>query len=290
MRRLICLAITLVFLIGCQSSQLSILEPTIQFTEPSEARSQTAPTIPSSASIPTSTEAADSVVVSPPSLALPAGAYFESFRDDDLKESMDYWYFIPEGAFEGLPLVVYLHGDGNVGLPASVETSGFISFAKEIYGDAFPFIVLQPCTSRYSWIDGNLPQTLMCVIDTIANKYAVDRTRIMITGHSRGAIGTWHLINAYTGVFSAAVPVSCGNQTALDYEQCSQLPVWAFAGNIGADEQRYHEVMSYIVQSLKAHGGSAAMTTLSGFSHGATLAGAYSKETIEWMLDQERSE
>ena len=291
MKQIIFLAILLTVLCGCVAERSGLDSIPSSESDIIVTECETEADIPSAAApfdeIPSETpEITESPTVAVPILNIPSGTYSGVFSDSELNERLDYFYFVPENAVEGLPLIVFLHGDGNVGLPQSMETSGFIRFAKDIYGESFPFIVLQPCTSRYSWIDGNLPQALIGLTDKIANECAVDRNRIIITGHSRGAIGTWALITFYGNYFSAAVPVSCGNQTAMDYDVCSQVPVWAFAGNIGQDELGYHGIMRYFVDTIEAHGGTATMTTLAGYSHGLTPEGAYTKETIEWMLAQ----
>lgn len=291
MKRIVCLVISLMVLCGCgaESSGLDSISPSeneVIVTEYATEANVPSASVPSDNPPPETPEITEPPTEAASVLNIPSGTYSGVFSDSELNERLDYFYFVPENAVEGLPLIVFLHGDGNVGLPQSMETSGFIRFAKDIYGESFPFIVLQPCTSRYSWIDGNLPQALIGLTDKIANECAVDRNRIIITGHSRGAIGTWALITLYGNYFSAAVPVSCGNQTAMDYDVCSQVPVWAFAGNIGQDELGYHGIMRYIVDTIEAHGGTATMTTLAGYSHGMTLEGAYTKETIEWMLAQ----
>ena len=52
----------------------------------------------------------------PPFVAEP-GSYFNTYRNDEYDDYLDYYVQVPEKAVDGMPLVVYLHGDGEVNQP-----------------------------------------------------------------------------------------------------------------------------------------------------------------------------
>lgn len=215
----------------------------------------------------------------------PAGSYKETYSTGESEESyLDYYLFIPENATRNMPLIIFLHGDGEIGLIDNLESYGMIEGAREIYGNDFPFIALSPCTRTNSWIREDISQLLMGLIGDVVNTYHIDESRIIITGHSRGAIGTWDLISRHGGYFSAAVPVSCNNETELNLENCAQVPVWAFAGDQGEIEQDYADFMGIAVDRINAAGGNAKMTQLEGSWHIDTDTGAYTREVFDWML------
>ena len=217
--------------------------------------------------------------------AWPAGSYKETYSTGESEESfLDYYLFIPENATRNMPLIIFLHGDGEIGLIDNLESYGMIESAREIYGNDFPFIALSPCTRTNSWIREDISQLLMGLIGDVVNTYHIDESRIIITGHSRGAIGTWDLISRHGGYFSAAVPVSCNNETELNLENCAQVPVWAFAGDQGEIEQDYADFMGIAVDRINAAGGNAKMTQLEGSWHIDTDTGAYTREVFDWML------
>lgn len=214
-----------------------------------------------------------------------AGSYKERYNSGESDENwMEYYLFIPENATEDMPLVIFLHGDGEIGLIDNLETYGMIESVKNIYGDEFPFIALSPCTRTDSWIREDISTLLKELIDTIVYDYAIDKDRIIITGHSRGAIGTWDLISRYGDYFSAAVPVSCNNENQLNWAEAAEVPVWAFAGDHGEIEQKYAEYMAMTVENLVNAGGDAKLTQLEGHWHIDTDTGAYTEEVFEWML------
>lgn len=221
-----------------------------------------------------------------PALDIAAGDYKETFADSTTGDYLDYYLFVPENAVEGMPLIVFLHGDGEVGNIDALQNFGMIAKAKEIYGNAFPFLAISPCTRVTSWISGTIPETLKALIDQTVEAYAIDPEHIIITGHSRGAIGTWYMINEYGGFFSAAVPVSCGVGSEMNMDNCVSVPVWAFAGNVGADENKYRLAMQSAVTRIQDAGGQAKLTVLEGSSHGQTSGTTYTAEVFQWMLEQ----
>lgn len=199
---------------------------------------------------------------------------------------MDYYLFVPENAEKEMPLIVFLHGDGEIGRPEILENFGMIQSAREIYGDAFPFIAISPCTRTTSWINGNIPHTLKGLIDETARRFAVDPNRIIITGHSRGSMGVWYMISEYGDYFSAAVPVSCGPDSVLDIENCVKVPVKAVAGTSGKDEIYYRAAMENTVATLREHGCDIELILLEHMEHGQTSTAAYDEEMFTWMISQ----
>lgn len=223
----------------------------------------------------------------PNSLPIDGGDYkfrFDSQKSDDY---LDYYLFIPEHPKRDMPLIIFLHGDGEVGQIDNLKDYGMIVKAKEFYGDDFPFIGIQPCTRVITWVHGTIPGTLMELIESTAELYHIDRSKIIITGHSRGAIGTWYLLSQYGNYFSAAVPISCGlGDRIANYESISQVPVRSFVAELGDLDKHYQESMDYIVKHIQAAGGDAELTILKGVHHAQTSTEAFTKDLFEWMLAQ----
>lgn len=258
MKRLIpCILILLSLLCGCSIMKPNPTElPTIAETEPQ--------------------------IISEP------GSYLETYTDPETSAYLDYYIHFPNHATANMPLLVFLHGDGEVGQPWLLENYGPIQAAREIYGEDFPFIALFPCTKIHSWTSGSIPDRIIGLIEYIAEQYQVDRDKIIITGHSRGAMGVWNMISKYGDYFSCAVPVSCGPGTLLDYEMISNVPIRAVAGTAGDLEVNYSQAMQRTVDALKEIGGEAEIIIMKGQSHQQTSTAAYTKELFEWMLEQSK--
>ncbi|MBE7016911.1 MAG: hypothetical protein E7420_01950 [Ruminococcaceae bacterium] len=219
-------------------------------------------------------------------LDIPAGMFLERFEDDHTGDYLDYWLIVPPDATENLPLLVYLHGDGDAANPSGLEQRGINVYLESIYGEELPFVVLMPNTRQRSWTEGTIPETLIHLVEDVADSCASDKERIMLTGHSRGAIGTWYAISHYPYVFSCAVPISCGCDDPLDYEEMASVPVWGFSGSVGHDGSHYYPAMQRIAEEINAHGGDASVTMLEGCDHMSVLEKAYTEEVFNWMLKQ----
>ena len=221
-----------------------------------------------------------------PSNYFPAGDFCDTFTSTANNYALDYWLFVPENATTEMPLIVFLHGLGEVGRIDSLQDYGMISSARDIYGDSFPFIALYPNTKIDSWWTDPIPDTLMELIQFVSEQYSIDTEHIIVTGHSLGAIGTWNMISRYGDYFSAAVPVSCGCDQPLDFENCAKVPIWAFVGDADAFEPKYEAGMRRLLYAIVQQDGNSKLTILTGDDHRKTKTSAYTAETFMWMLSQ----
>ncbi len=214
------------------------------------------------------------------------GEYLERFTSHNTGNFFDYYIFLPENVEYNMPLIIFLHGDGEVGQAASLKNYGPVVNTKKIYGDDYPFILLLPNTRVASWTLGDIPDTLMELIEYIADEYQIDRSRIILTGHSRGAMGAWWLLGKYGDYFSAAVPISCGPGVWIDYDNCAKVPIRAFCGDQGESELTYKAGMEWVVNLILEAGGDVEFTIMKGYAHGETVFGAFTEELFNWMLEQ----
>ena len=256
-------------------------EPTIVMTDPTET--QPPATEPPATIVPT--EPPEPTI---PSLGESAGSRYECYYSDEYDDFLNYYVHIPEDAVVNMPLIVYLHGDGEVNRPHALPERGLKNFATKVYGEAYPFLILEPNTRTKSWINGCIPELLIGLIDRITERYSINVDKIILTGHSRGAIGVWDLISTYPEYFSAAVPVSSPHGNGhIDYIKAAGVPVWTFAGDIGGTERWYHKYLAQNVDQITVCGGYGKFTVLNGCDHSHTRGAAYVEETFEWMLAQE---
>lgn len=284
-----CLILTatmmLIVLTACASAEPAPTEiptePTVPMTEPT--LTQPPVTEPPATSAPT--EPPEPTI---PSLGESAGSRYECFYSDTYEDFLNYYVHIPEDAVVDMPLIVYLHGDGEVDRPYALPERGLKNFATRVYGDAYPFIILEPNTRVKSWIRDPIPELLIGLIDRIKDRYSINVNKIIITGHSRGAIGVWDMISTYPEYFSAAVPVSSPHGKGhIDYIKAAGVPVWTFAGNVGETERGYHKYLAQNVDQISVCGGFGKFTVLKGCDHSDTRGAAYVADTFEWMLAQE---
>jgi hypothetical protein len=197
----------------------------------------------------------------------------DSGEYSDSQSSLTYKVYVPNDVTTKMPLIMYLHGDGGG------ETLMY-NMTKKVYGDDFPFILVAPIGGMWAETSGRISE-LKSIIDTVCKKYSCDTSRISIAGHSRGAIGTWAMVNAYPKLFYSAVPVSCGGSiTASNFKNTK---VKAFCGNTG-DDITYYKNMLRNVNAINKAGGNAKIVQLNTDHNGAPKL-AFTKDTIEWMIN-----
>ena len=216
-------------------------------------------------------------------LNVASGAFQKKFTGS--KDYLDYWEFIPNNPTTNMPIVIFLHGDGEVSNINAVKNLGFIRGSKAIYGDDYPYIILQPNRRSQRWQVDTVMTTLKELIDETCDKYLCDTDHIIITGMSGGAVGVWSMVSKYGDYFSCAVPVSCPGYVKV--ESYKNVPVRAFVGGAADDYNTYYGSMAANVQSLKNAGLNATLEVIKGGTHSSTYHTVYSTpEVVDWMLEQ----
>lgn len=198
---------------------------------------------------------------------------------------MNYIIFHPEH-YEGLPLVIYLHGAGERGKNVShLYAHAIPKLIKE--GNEFPAIILCPqCPAEFVW--DNIPDKVKRLIDQIVEEFGVEKDRICITGSSMGGFGTWMMGKTYPTFFAGIAPVAGGGMSWRT-PKLSTTPVLAVHG--AADSvvpMIYSELM---VNGVNQNGGTAELIVLEGYEHNDGIDCAYrNTKLIEWLLAQRRTD
>lgn len=260
----------LIFLCSCSQDQTA---PSLSVTMtpasnyPTDAMLQTSP--------------AETTYPVPLPLGAEAGAYQSAHTDSVTGKTMEYYIYIPESATQNMPLVIFLHGLGEVGPVALIEDNPMISQAKAVYGEAYPFVILAPSTKIPTWASDMIPERLKALIDYIVTEYQIDPERIIITGHSLGSAGVYRMLELYGDYFSAAVPISEPDTSEVDATLCTNVRIWAFAGS---EEPECSEQMRQLTQMINDLGGTAQYTEIEDCTHGRTPYRTFLWDVFEWMI------
>jgi predicted peptidase len=207
---------------------------------------------------------------------------------------VNYLLFLPEGykakGEKRWPLILFLHGAGERGTNIwKVATHGPPKNVAE-HPD-FPFIVVSPqCPEHEVWSK----DTLLALLDEITAQYAVDASRVYLTGLSMGGYGTWDLGLAHPERFAAIVPI-CGGGQPISIMLSSRekgpalktLGVWAFHG--GKDPVVPLEESQRMVDALKKAGvPDVKFTVYPEAQHDSWTQTYNNPELYEWLLKHER--
>ena len=197
--------------------------------------------------------------------------------------TLQFLLHLPSGyaSQQAWPLILFLHGSGEVGTDPSVLTKlGPSGYAEGL--PSFPFIVLSPQLSVEQWWD---PAVLDVLLTHIVRHYRVDQDRMIVTGLSLGGYGTWSMAVTYPTRFSCAVPVAGGGDPAAVC-RIAHLPVWVFHGaNDTAVPVGEAQAM---VNALRACGGNVQFTVYPERGHDSWNPTYTNPDVFDWMAAQRR--
>ncbi|MGB9893419.1 MAG: dienelactone hydrolase family protein, partial [Candidatus Saccharicenans sp.] len=133
-----------------------------------------------------------------------------------------------------VPLVLALHYGGTVTPYFGKDI--LVYLIEPALWNLGAIMVSPDCPGR-GWNNPKSEQAILALLDFLLKNYPVDKNKIVITGYSLGAMGTWYLVSRHPDLFSAAIPISgipreeislAGNKTpiyAIHSEDDELIPV-----------------------------------------------------------------
>lgn len=195
-----------------------------------------------------------------------------------------YYEYLPEDYSDSVPLVIFLHGLGEIGDGEAdlwrIKKHGPPKMIEE--GADFPAVVLSP--QSVGWWDIS---KIGRFVDWAFQHYKIDTTRLYVTGISMGGGGTWLYARDFPNRPAAIVPI-CGAADASEPENLVNIPVWAFhnEGDPTVDVQRTHDWIA----GIRAAGGTPRATIYPKQGHDAWTETYNNEEVWDWMFAQKLGE
>lgn len=124
---------------------------------------------------------------------------------------------------KGVPLIRALHYGGRV---TPYFGKDILVYLVELaLRELQAVMVLPDCPGR-GWDNSFSEKAALALLEDLIENYPVDKTKIIVTGYSMGARGTWYLISRHPDLFSAAIPISSlpSEETLLEG---NKTPVYA---------------------------------------------------------------
>ncbi|PJF21644.1 MAG: phospholipase [Phototrophicales bacterium] len=201
--------------------------------------------------------------------------------------SLDYLLYLPPGYDESAsyPTILFLHGAGERGDDLTgLYKQGIPAYLAK--GNDLPFIVIAPqCLPDETWL--TYREEVILLLDHIIQHYAVDTTRVYLTGLSMGGFGTWDIARLYPERFAAAAPICGGMPWLIDVEKATHrlksLPIWAFHG--AKDTVVPLAYSQTMVEALQAVGGHVKLTVYPDLAHDSWTVTYANQELYEWFLE-----
>lgn len=218
--------------------------------------------------------------------SLPAGELprGETPKSVTLKDgtSIAYMQYLPLELSAKTPVLVFLHGTGEIGTDVNLTmVHGPWKYSRAHPTEA-PFIILAPqLTEKVEWN----PATLDEWLDQALKGLPVDRSRLYLTGMSRGGRGTWNWAIAYPKRFAAIVPVA-GDSLYRDACALKDVPVWAFHG--AKDDLVLYQPEEQFADAVRACGGEVNYTLYPDGNHNSWDAAYTHPSLYKWLLTHKR--
>ena len=170
-----------------------------------------------------------------------------------------YILYCPDNA-TNLPLIVVLHGSGEIGSDLSKlkKREPYLALSK---GTCTPnTVVLMPQLPKGTWSD--YKSSLKDLIDHVAGEYGC--TDISISGHSLGANGTIDMLLEYPDYFCSASILSPCKDYGDKLKKIMHVPMWFLHGEKENSFRKYAISMHGRLVKL---GGITKLTSVAGYGH-----------------------
>jgi predicted peptidase len=227
-------------------------------------------------------------------------------------ESRLYQVYVPSDydPGRGWPTILFLHGAGEGGRDGLLPTEYQLGSAIRRNAANFPGLVVFPQVRTYQpvWTSPDVDFAIR-VLQQVQRDFAVDPTRIYLTGVSTGAKAAWHALYRHPELFAAALVVagvvrplrSDGTRmpdpdpVVPDTEPepaealarvLSRTPIWTFHG----DDDPVFPVSDAreVMATLTRAGAPVRYTELAGFGHDVWDIAYYAPEVADWLFAQSR--
>jgi predicted peptidase len=158
-------------------------------------------------------------------------------------EAMQYRLFVPSGydASQKYPIVLWLHGAAGRGSDNFSQLSGgnfagsHVWTTPENQAKYHAFVLAPQVDATKGWArpHTNTPpvaiRLALEILDSVEQKYSIDRAREYVVGQSMGGEGVWAALSIAPTRFAAAIAL-CGYGDAYMVPRVAKVPVWIFQG------------------------------------------------------------
>ena len=209
-----------------------------------------------------------------------------NYYNSNSGNGLSYWLYIPEGATENMPLIVYLHGTGSKGNDYKNNTRIGIQhgIGNDIYtkNKEYNAIILMPQTKANSYLN---MEELMELIQYIVTTYQINENKISIAGFSEGAYQLSNKMQNNVSYFSAVVLLA---NYVNNPETFKDIPVITMCGE--KDSAR-NSAMKTFTNEVNKLGGNSTHYTIAGKDHNI-VSSYYSVfrddkyDLVNWMISQ----
>jgi len=184
------------------------------------------------------------------------------------------------------PTIIYLHGAGECGTDGIKPTKLGIGPAIKRNPEAWPFVVIFPQidSQKTTWIANDA--LVMKILDKSRRELNVDRSRIYLTGASKGGNGTWAIAADHPWLFAAIAPVCGAAANGAAAKALVNMPIWLFHGE--KDTAVPVAKARRSIEWVTSNGGSVKASIYPDLDHHVWDRAYQDEKLNEWFLEHKR--
>jgi predicted peptidase len=187
---------------------------------------------------------------------------------------------------ESLPMIVFLHGAGERGNDLEkIKAHGIPKlFSKDENYEGIRVITISPqCPEERTWYD--FKWDVISLIDEVADKYNVDKSKISLCGISMGGFGTWEIALQIPEKLFKIAPI-CGGGMSWRAWYLRNTPIRVYHG--GLDNIVPLCMSEVMVNAIREQGGNVEFTIYEDLYHDCWTRAFEQTDLIAWLAGLEK--
>lgn len=187
---------------------------------------------------------------------------------------------------ESLPMIVFLHGAGERGSDLEkIKAHGIPKlFSKDENYEGIRAITISPqCPEERTWYD--FKWDVISLIDEVADKYNVDKSKISLCGISMGGFGTWEIALQVPEKLFKIAPI-CGGGMSWRAWYLRNTPIRVYHG--GLDNIVPLCMSEVMVNAIREQGGNVEFTIYEDLYHDCWTRAFEQTDLIAWLAGLEK--
>ncbi|MBQ2732579.1 MAG: prolyl oligopeptidase family serine peptidase, partial [Clostridia bacterium] len=210
------------------------------------------------------------------------------FRDTEYNRSMNYRVFLPRDydPEQEYPMLIYMHGSGFESKHIDEIGINTLLGQAAMYTKQQIICIIPQCLPGQYWpINPYTTEVAFNLFEDIQKHLSVDKSRIYVSGHSYGSMGTLILLENHPNYFAGAMVAAGAASSYTNYKNIATTPLRMFCGDKDAG---FAAKLNNLYGELKALNADVEYTVWPGQGHATFSYTAKNCDVAKWLLAQKR--
>ncbi len=211
---------------------------------------------------------------------------YGKFTDAQYNKTMNYRVFLPRNydPDKEYPMLIYMHGLGFES--KDINEIGINTLLSQAVAQTKLEIicVIPQCLPNQYWpVHPYTTEIAFHLFEELQRHLSVDKSRIYVSGHSYGSMGTLLLLENHPNYFAGAMIAAGAATSYTNYKNIATTPLWMFCGDQDAG---FAAKLNNLYNKLKALNADVQYTVWPNKDHGTFSYSAQKSEVTKWLLAQ----